>query len=96
MAGASRGISASSDQDQMHAPGAASNQGIATVLQQYWAGQGSYTYVPVQQFSEAFKNSPIGQHNAEALAQPYDKALHKKEALVHTKRSLTGVVFMSP
>ena len=61
------------------------------MLQQYWAGQGSYTYVPVQQFSEAFRNSPTGQRNAEAMAQPYDKALHKKEALVHTKRSLTGV-----
>ncbi len=66
------------------------------MLQQYWAGQGSYTYVPVQQFSEAFRNSPTGQRNAEALAQPYDKALHKKEALVHTKRSLTGVESMSP
>ncbi|KAL0029477.1 hypothetical protein WJX77_010449 [Trebouxia sp. C0004] len=59
--------------------------------QQYWAGQGLYTFVPVQHFSKAFKNSPTGQRNAEALAQPYDKALHKKEALVHTKRSLTGM-----
>ena len=61
------------------------------VLQQYWAGEGPYEYVSVDQFSEAFRNSPTGQRNAAALAQPYDKTQHKKEALVHSKRSLTGL-----
>ena len=61
------------------------------MLQQYWAGQGPYEYVSVDQFSEAFQNSPTGQRNAAALAQPYDKARHKKEALVHNKWSLTGL-----
>lgn len=60
------------------------------VLQQYWAGQAPYEYVSVDQFSEAFQNSPTGQRNAAALAVPYDKARHKKEALVHNKWSLTG------
>lgn len=61
------------------------------VLQQYWAGPGPYEYVSVDQFSEAFHNSPTGQRNAAALARPYDKAQSKKEALVHSKRSLTGL-----
>lgn len=59
-------------------------------LQQYWAGPGPYEYVSVDQFSEAFRNSPAGQRNAAALAEPYDKARHKKEALVHDKWSLSG------
>ena len=66
------------------------------MLQQYWAGQGTYEYVSVDQFSEAFRNSPIGQRNAAALAQPYDKAQHKKEALVLDKWSLTGMLTCSP
>ena len=64
--------------------------GFCVCVQQYWAGQGVYQYVPVEQFGEAFKNSPVGARNAEALAQPFDKALHKKEALIYTNRSLTG------
>lgn len=61
------------------------------MLQQYWTGPGAYEYVSVDQFSEAFQNSPVGQRNAAALAQPYDKAQHKKEALEHNKWSLTGL-----
>ena len=60
------------------------------MVQQYWAEQGPYEYVSVDQFSQAFRNSPTGQRNAAALAQPYDKAQHKKEALVHEKWTLTG------
>ena len=51
------------------------------------------------QLSEAYQNSPAGRRNATALAQPYDKALHKKEALVHEKRALSGptiATYVSP
>ena len=43
------------------------------------------------QFSEAYRNSPAGLRNAAALAQPYDKALHKPEALVQDRRALSGM-----
>ena len=62
------------------------------VLQQYWTSRNAYEYVSVMQFSKAYQNSPAGRRNAAALAQPFDKALHKKEALVHEKRALSGPI----
>lgn len=60
-------------------------------VQQYWTGSSAYEYVPVMQFHEEYQNSPAGLRNAAALAQPYDRALHKKEALVHDRRGLSGL-----
>jgi len=57
--------------------------------EQYWMGQGAYRYVPVLEFSDAFRKSQIGRCNAEYLQSPFDASkAHGKEPLVYDKYAL--------
>ena len=59
-------------------------------LQQYWTGSGSWQYVPVASFAEAFKKHKTGLKSAEGLAVPFDKTTSSKDALVHERFSLSS------
>jgi len=57
--------------------------------EQYWMDQGAYGYVPVLEFSDAFRKSQIGRRNAEYLQSPYDASkAHGKDPLVYDKYAL--------
>ncbi len=59
-------------------------------LQQYWVGSGSWQYVPVASFSEAFKKHKTGVRSAEGLSVPFDKTASSKDALVNQRFSLSS------
>ena len=60
-----------------------------SVQEQYWVGQGAYRYVPVLEFSDAFKKSQIGRANAEYLQTPFDGSkLSGKDPLVYDTYAL--------
>lgn len=59
-------------------------------LQQYWTGSGSWQYVPVTSFAEAFKKHKTGLKSAEGLAVPFDKTTSSKDALVNKRFSLSS------
>lgn len=44
---------------------------LAMLLQQYWVGKGQHNYIPVAEFSEAFKQTQTYQASMAALQQPY-------------------------
>ncbi|DBB05992.1 hypothetical protein WJX82_004698 [Trebouxia sp. C0006] len=58
---------------------------------QYWTGSGSWQYVPVASFAEAFKKHKTGLKSAEGLAVPFDKTTSSKDALVHERFSLSNM-----
>jgi len=59
-------------------------------LQQYWVGSGSWKYVPVASFAEAFKKHKTGLKSAEGLAVPFEKTTSSKDALVNERFSLSS------
>lgn len=59
-------------------------------LQQYWVGSGSWKYVPVASFAEAFKKHKTGLQSAEGLSVPFDKTTSSKDALVNQRFSLSS------
>lgn len=62
----------------------------ACAAQDYWSGpQDKYRFVPVLEFEEAFRNSPVGKANAERLQKPYEKSDVSDKALVRQRYALT-------
>ena len=59
-------------------------------LQQFWARQERWSFVPVSRMSDAFKKSKWGLQAADLLAQPYDRSRSHPDALVHTRYALSG------
>lgn len=58
---------------------------------QYWVGHGSWKFVPVATFAEAFIQHKTGRKSAEDLAVPFDKSTEHKDALVTQKFSLSSM-----
>ncbi|KAK9812481.1 hypothetical protein WJX73_003351 [Symbiochloris irregularis] len=56
---------------------------------EYWSGSGQYRFVPVLEFEEAFKNSPVGKRNVEHLSKPFEKTDITDKALVRQRYALT-------
>ena len=66
-----------------------------SVMQQYWVGHGSWKFVPVATFAEAFIQHKTGRKSAEDLAVPFDKSTEHKDALVTQKFSLSSTTLCS-
>ncbi|KAI8523579.1 hypothetical protein RHMOL_Rhmol13G0085000 [Rhododendron molle] len=74
-------------------------KGVADFLQevtsrkdqaQYWADSSKpYTFVPVSEIAEAFKNSKYGMSLKSSLSVPYDKSKNHPSALAKTKYSVS-------
>ena len=57
---------------------------------QYWVGQGSYRYVPILEFADAFEKSALGRARTEYLAQPFDSTKEfSKDPLVYDTYALS-------
>ena len=60
-------------------------------MQQYWTGDKTWRFVPVDAFSQALAKSSAGQANAATLSQPFNReAPGAKSALAHDHYHLTG------
>lgn len=66
---------------------------VCTALQQYWIGSGTWRYVPVATFAEAFQKHKTGLKSAADLSVPFDKSASTKDSLVNQKFSLSSKPF---
>ncbi len=72
-----------------------SSELFVCLLQQYWIGSGSWKYVPVATFAEAFKQHKTGKQSVADLAVPFEKSPASKEALVDQRFSLSSKPYCS-
>ena len=56
---------------------------LLCALQQYWAGQSPYRFVPVTAFVEAFQKTQAAQRTHDVLDMPFDRAASPEGSLVN-------------